>query len=162
MKEIKAPGRYEHRDDHTTLFIAGGISNCEKWQDKVPIALDETDLVLINPRRDNFDVTNPDIEQEQIKWEHKHIIKASSYLFWFGEETLCPITLFELGKVSGLFPNKPIFVGTHPNYERKTNVKVQMLLLRPEIDVVHGLDLLLGQVLIWSKKIGLDRRRVMD
>lgn len=151
MKEIKAPDRYDHHRDRRTLFVAGGISNCPNWQSGIPAALVETDIILLNPRRDEFDVANPALEQEQIEWEHQHILQADAYLFWFCEETLCPITLFELGKVSGLFPTKPLFIGTHPNYARKRDVNFQMLLLRPEVNVVYHLDRVLEQVIEWAK-----------
>jgi hypothetical protein len=152
MKEIKAPEYYVHKDEHRTIFIAGGISNCENWQATMPELLAETELVLLNPRREGFDITNPLMEQEQIEWEHLHILEADSYLFWFCEETLCPITLFELGKIIGLFPLKPIFVGTHPKYARHRDIKFQMLLMRPEIHVVHTLSGVTDQVVEWAKQ----------
>lgn len=152
MREIKAPDRYEHRPNQRTLFVAGGISNCPEWQSTLPAAFAEIDVHLLNPRRDHFDIGNPVMDQEQIEWEHQHLMQASAYLFWFCEETLCPITLFELGKVIGLFPTRSLFVGTHPNYERKRHVNIQLLLIRPEVTVVQKLDRLLEQVIEWTKE----------
>lgn len=151
MKEIKAPECYEHKSGERVLFIAGGISNCGDWQSGISKSLNDVDIVLLNPRRDDFDLTNPTMEEEQIKWEHQHLLKADAYLFWFCAETLCPITLFELGKVAGLFPKKPIFVGTHIDYKRSRDIGHQMRLMRPEIKIVHYLDLLLNQVREWSQ-----------
>jgi len=151
MKEIKSPEDYTVVPGQKSIFVAGGISNCPKWQGEVSVALAETDIVVLNPRRDDFDVTNPAMEQDQIEWEHLHILRASAYLFWFCEETLCPITLFELGKVAGLFANRPLFVGVHPRYKRKRDVRFQMLLMRPEVEVVHRLEALLEQVKSWDK-----------
>lgn len=151
MKEIKSPERYVHDPNRRTLFLAGGITNCENWQKTVPSVMADTDLTLLNPRRGEFERNNPVMEQEQIEWEHQRLLEAGAHLFWFCEETLCPITLFELGKVIGLFPSKPLFVGTHANYERKRDIRIQMLLIRPEIEVVHSLDRLLSQVMEWAK-----------
>jgi len=152
MKEIKAPDCYDHSPSVRTLFVAGGITNCGDWQKAVPIALKETNIDILNPRRDDFDMCSPIMEQEQIEWEHQHILQASAYMFWFCEETLCPITLYELGKVAGLFPTKRLFIGTHQNYKRKRDINFQMQLLRPEVDVVQYLDKLLGQVTEWAKE----------
>ena len=57
--------------------------------------------------------------------------------FWFPEETLCPITLYELGKIA--MSNKVMFVGTHPNYKRRFDVIKQLQLVRPEIKVTDNL-----------------------
>jgi len=149
MKEIKPPEKYEHNSDEFTLFMAGGISI--DWQTLVPEFLCDTDVVLLNPRRDDYDIGNLAMEQEQIEWEHQHLMKTDAYLFWFCAETLCPITLFELGKVAGLFPKKPIFVGTHMEYKRSRDIKYQMTLLRPEIEIVNYLGLLLDQAKEWAQ-----------
>ena len=140
MKEIKAPERYEHNPDQRTVFLAGGITNCPDWQREIPKALTE------------IDTSNPAMEQEQIEWEHQHLLQSHAYLFWFCEETVCPITLFELGKVAGLFPAKSLFVGTHPKYSRKRDIDFQMLLMHPEVHVVYALDRLVEQVTKWAKQ----------
>ena len=159
MKEIKAPNPYIREDAEgliapscRALFLAGGLSNCPDWQSTVPQAFAEDKITLLNPRRDNFDVTNPLMEQEQIEWEHLNLLQADAYMFWFCAETVCPITLFELGKVAGLFPNKPLFVGAHAKYSRKRDINFQMLLMRPEIQVVHSLVALLVQIKEWVKQ----------
>lgn len=168
MKEIKAPERYVRaspaRRSHwcpgwappmnsfeRALFVAGGISNCPDWQAWLATALVDTEVFLLNPRRGDFDATNPTMEQEQIEWEHQHLLLADAYLFWFCEETLCPITLFELGKVAGMFPAKPLFVGTHQHYSRKRDVSIQLSLMRPEVNIVHCLDKVSDQVIEWDK-----------
>lgn len=152
MKEIKAPTPYERHPSRRSLFLGGGLSNCPDWQKTIPLALADYEVDLLNPRRDSFDVTNPIVEQEQIEWEHLNIVQADAHLFWFCEETICPITLFELGKVIGLFPDRPLFVGTHVNYERKRDVCFQVLLMRPEVEVVHSLDRILEQLHDWANK----------
>jgi hypothetical protein len=70
--------------------------------------LKDTSLTLINPRRLDFDVENPDMEYEQIVWEHQNLEASDMISFWFPKETLCPITLFELGKY--LKSNKKLFI----------------------------------------------------
>lgn len=150
MKEFKPPGKYTGFYD--ALFLAGGITNCSLWQPKAAESLAGFELDILNPRRDEW---RDNWEEEQIKWEHDHILRATSYLFWFCSEKLCPITLFELGKVAGMFPKKPLFVGTHPDYARRSDVRIQMLLLRPEVVVVHDLDELIQQVKDWLMGCGI-------
>lgn len=107
--------------------------------------LKDTSLTLINPRRANFDVTNPDMEYEQIKWEHQHLEHATMISFWFPRETLCPITLFELGKYAR-DTSKILFIGRDEEYKRKRDIDIQIGLIRPEIQIVHTLEALSKQI----------------
>jgi hypothetical protein len=87
--------------------MAGGISNCADWQTQLRELIHQQcpSLVLLNPRREDFDATNPNMSEQQIEWEHRHLRQCSAVLFYFPPETLCPITLYELGTWSntGLF-----------------------------------------------------------
>lgn len=55
MKLIKAPDSYTVSD--FCIFLAGSIEmgSAELWQDVVKDALADTDCVLLNPRRDDWD-----------------------------------------------------------------------------------------------------------
>jgi len=107
------------------------------------------DITIINPRRKYFPTDNPNIESEQITWEYYHLLRASAVSFWFPPETLCPITLYELGKQSA--NKKPIFIGVDPKYARKTDVEIQTRLARPEIKIVYSLEDLAGQIKEWAR-----------
>lgn len=152
MKEIQCPNKLEQNEAGVaSIFVAGGISNCPEWQRELITLLEDVDnLILVNPRRSEFDTSDLALEEDQIKWEHEHLLKSQGFIFWFPSETLCPITLFELGKVTAR-STKPTFVGTHPEYQRKRDIRWQMLLLRPEIDIVHSLEKLAEQVREWCK-----------
>jgi hypothetical protein len=141
MKLVRCPDEltWEIARDMHAIFLAGGITDCPDWQQYVISNLErETDLALINPRRENFDVTDPECEKFQIAWEHRHIMAAHIMIFWFPEETLCPITLFELGKCVAL--QKEMVVGCHPGYKRRTDVIEQLRLMDKTIKVVSSLD----------------------
>ncbi len=142
MKYIGCPEVYNGKGK--SLFLAGGITGCVNWQAELVELLKEEKIVLLNPRRKKFEVEDSIIEEEQIKWEFEHLKKADMVSFWFTEETLCPITLYELGKQSAL--DKPIFIGIHPNYKRKRDVEIQTKLIRPEIKIVYSLRELAGQI----------------
>lgn len=114
------------------VFLGGGISNCADWQSKFIALFGEDDRInFFNPRREDFDITNPRMSEEQIKWEHIALQSADVILFWFAPETMCPITLFELGKYvyKGTFPDRHyVIVGCDPNYMRKFDVEYQLSL----------------------------------
>lgn len=142
MKYIQCPEVYSGGE--RALFLAGGISNCPIWQPDLANLLRETSLTILNPRRKSFSTKNPCIEEEQISWEYIHLKKSWAVSFWFPKETLCPITLYELGKQSAL--NKLIFVGIHPQYPRRADVEIQTKLERPEVKICYSLEDLAKQI----------------
>lgn len=148
MRLIQCPEEYVPQRNETVVFLAGGITGCEDWQTTIIYYLKDTDnLTLLNPRRVNFDVTNPNMSSEQIEWEFRHLHIADAALFWFPSATLCPITLYELGSWSAL--TKPLFIGTDPKYGRRFDVMKQTTLRRPEVRVVDHLMDLAWEVARW-------------
>ena len=139
LDELKSgvPGR--------TVFLAGGITNCPNWQQEMCSLLQDTDLILLNPRREHFPIEDPNAAQEQITWEHNQLRMADAILFWFPCETLCPIVLYELGAWS--MADKPIFVGVHPDYRRRQDVEIQTHLTRPGVVISYSLESLAQQVI---------------
>jgi Nucleoside 2-deoxyribosyltransferase like len=150
---IEAPTDY--LDPEATLFLAGGITGCPRWQAEVVRQLAVSSLVLLNPCRANFQGATEVEARAQIEWEFRHLRKATACLFWFPCETLCPIALFELGAWS--MTQKPLFVGTHPAYQRRFDVIVQLQLVRPEIAVLEDLAKLVEQVKQWASASGILR-----
>ncbi|MHC4413629.1 MAG: nucleoside 2-deoxyribosyltransferase domain-containing protein [Planctomycetota bacterium] len=106
--------------------------------------LSNTHLTLLNPRRANFPIHDPNEAMEQIVWEYNHLRKADAILFWFCQETLNPIVLYELGTWS--MTNKLLFIGIHPEYRRRQDVEIQTDLVRPEIEIVYSLQELSMQI----------------
>lgn len=113
-----------------SIFVAGGISDCPDWQEDIVSIIDLSKYDVINPRRvGGFDRTGATAEA-QITWEAYALDRVSTYLFWFPKETLCPITLFELGKVLEMAKQASIsiIVGWHENYAREFDLRVQLRL----------------------------------
>jgi len=100
-----------NRWNEPTLFLGGGITNCANWQNEMCQMLSDTNLTILNPRRKNFPMDDPSAAESQIIWEYNHIEVAKAIMFWFSNETVCPITLFEYGK--WICRNKRLFVGCH-------------------------------------------------
>jgi len=136
------------------VFLAGGISNCPNWQqDAIDTIIDSYDwqpgqLVLMNPRLENFDPTaGPEVINRQVKWEFKCLNEiADVHLFWFPMETMCPITLYELGR-SVSDDETQVIVGMHPQYQRLTTMKQQLKLLDWPIEVANSIEDLSKQLL---------------
>jgi len=139
MIYVEAPG-ISPRTDMSSLFIAGGISGCSNWQEILVPMLNDLDIVIFNPRRDNFPIHDPNAAQAQIEWEFNQLTTATVISFWFCKETLCPIVLYELGRWA--MSQKPIVVGMDPDYQRHQDVEIQMDLARPGLPIVYSLKAL--------------------
>ena len=74
-----------------------------------------------------------------------YLREADIILFWFPKETLCPITLFELG----CFLNTPktLVIGVEPGYARERDVRIQVGLERPKETVYSHLDTMADELL---------------
>lgn len=153
---IKCPAEHTPTSG-LTVFLAGGISNCSDWQALLASMVADrwNDVTLIDPRRSDFDASNPAMTDSQIEWEYRHLCMSDIVLFWFPPETLCPITLYELGVHSTRYV--PIVVGCHPDYARRIDVIKQLSLSRPAVNVQ---DTLMGLVEQLDATVTLERRRL--
>jgi len=142
---IEALNKYNVNDtDDLSVFLGGGITGCPDWQAEMRSKLEGLPITILNPRRANFPIEDPSAGKEQITWEYDQLARATAILFWFPCETLCPITLYELGKWS--HSHKPLFVGVHPDYKRRFDVEMQTSLARTDVKVCYSLDELASQV----------------
>lgn len=145
MIYVEALDELKHRVGGKAIFLAGGITNCPDWQQEMRSLLRDTDLILVNPRREHFPIGDHNAAMDQITWEWNHLRYSNEILFWFPCETICPIVLYELGAWS--MTSKPIFVGVHPNYTRIQDVEIQTRLSRPEVKICYSLEDLAQQVI---------------
>lgn len=152
MRIVTAPD-YESYEHDKTIFIAGGISGCPDWQKEFLECLGfyDPELVCYNPRRSYFNVEDSSVSTDQIAWERNYLDKADAIVFWFPEETLCPITLFELGVAIGR-GDKEIFVGCHPNYTRKFDVETQLDLAGLRYTMSPTFFQLIASVILWAEE----------
>src|SRR5262249_61438365 len=87
--------------------------------------------LVLNPRREQFPIEDPDAAFAQIAWEHQALRAAGAIVFWFPRETVCPIALYELGAWS--MTQRRIFVGAHEAYPRRLDIEIQTRLARPDV-----------------------------
>lgn len=135
--------------DDLSLFLAGGITGCADWQSEMIEKLDRPGLTLFSPRRE-VDETwqwTDEGSRAQILWEQIAIGMSDAVSFWFSFETIQPIALYELGRMTDA--GEAMFVGAHPDYQRRFDVVTQLGFLRPEITVVDNLDDLCAQIVDW-------------
>jgi len=100
-KVIKPPSILENG---ASIFLAGSIEmgTAENWQSRVEKALSEKDIIIYNPRRDDWDSSweqkiENDKFYEQVRWELAALEKASVIAMYFDPKTKSPISLLELG-----------------------------------------------------------------
>lgn len=126
-------------EGNPTMFLAGGITGCPDWQDAVRRSMDlmQTPVTLLNPRRKDFPMDDPNASESQIRWEFDMLLAADLLFFWFCEETVQPIVLYELGRWA--HTAKPMALGVHPRYVRRQDVEIQVGLLRPDLEIANTL-----------------------
>lgn len=132
MNYYRAPDTFDlpKEKGEQSIFLAGSISNAKNWQQTIAeISYEGLKLGdifnIFNPRRENYNVFDPKLELEQIEWEYRAIHFCGQILFWFSNETLAPITLFELGSALHTHIPDNIFIGIDPEYQRKNDVIIQ-------------------------------------
>lgn len=144
MIEVQAPNKIpDGYSNNPTVFLAGSIEmgTAVEWQKVVIEHLKNTEYVVLNPRRVDWNsrwkqsINNPEFSQ-QVNWELDNIETATVVLFYFDPNTKSPITLMELGLVTG-FANHKI-VCCPEGFWRKGNVDI--LCKRYNITVVETLD----------------------
>lgn len=118
-----------------SVFLAGGITDCPNWQQSVidhikgtSFWLHRKDLLILNPRRDNFPMDDPSAAEEQIKWEFDALDRADIFSVWFADSaSVQPITQYELGRQMALRRSDPksVVIGVDPKYPRAQDVYVQ-------------------------------------
>lgn len=127
MKLVKAPEKYTK--DKFTIFLAGTIDMGDSvdWQKQITEALSDEDVLILNPRRDNWDSTwkqemgNPKFN-EQVSWELQGQEDADLVVFYFADDSKSPITMLELGITLG--SEKPGIIYCSDKFYRKGNIDI--------------------------------------
>lgn len=128
---------------HTSVFLAGGITNCKEWQNKVIEELEFEDVSIFNPRQEHFDVTDKDASYKQIWWEYDRLEHMDVFSMYFcNDNSDQPICMYELGRnivrMQNRFPSdwqNRIVIGVEDGYKRKQDVIIQTGLCAPMLFV---------------------------
>ena len=128
MARVLEPPAPLELQERRSVFLAGSIEMglAGDWQAEVIAALADLDIIILNPRRTDWDSSwRQSIDdtrfREQVEWEIAAQERADLIAMYFAPETRAPITLLELG----LFANSGKQVVCCPDgYWRKGNVEV--------------------------------------
>lgn len=141
---INAPDDTSGSNYRTNIFLAGGVTYCPDWQQKVidqllkERCLSDKDITIYNPRREEWDINSGEEESiKQIEWEAKRFMKSNIFSFYFcNSESPQPITLFELGRYATLAKDyydsdwkDRIIVSIENGYSRDLDVETQCRLM---------------------------------
>jgi hypothetical protein len=139
-----------------SVFLAGTIEMGagEDWQPKAIKALSGKVGALYNPRRADWDstwkqsISDPQFS-EQVNWELDHIERADIVYFYFDPKSKSPITLLELGLVSGMGEKRagatPAVVCCPTGFWRRGNIEI--VCARDNIPLYADFDESMGAVL---------------
>ena len=134
---ITAPEHVQIPKGAITIFLAGGIQKCGDWQKELISLFQKSniseDIYLINPRRDNFPIDDPNAAEEQITWEFEMLEQCDYFTMLFNSsESDQPICFYELGRnierMKQKFPKiwmNQIIVSSDKNFKRVQDVEIQ-------------------------------------
>lgn len=124
--------------DPVKVFLAGGITGCANWQKTVIDILEKDlpdDVLIYNPRREEFGIKSSFSAREQINWEFRHLEEMDIFTMFFAasDTSVGPICLYELGRyiprMQMRFPTdwqNRIIVGIEDGYSRQLDVIEQV------------------------------------
>jgi hypothetical protein len=101
---VKPPAPLPVEGQMPSVFLAGSIEMglAEDWQTRFENSLSDLDVLILNPRRDEWDasweqsINNP-LFREQVEWELAGLERAKVVAMYFAPLTKAPVTLLELG-----------------------------------------------------------------
>jgi hypothetical protein len=150
MKVITAIEEYKRKNNDIFVFLAGGITNCQEWQNKIINILKNEDdnLIIFNPRRKYFPINDPTASFEQIKWEFNYLEQCDIFSMYFDgtKQSDQPICFYELGRNIERMKQKfykdwfnRITISVDTNFKRYKDVIIQTMLatdskINPRID----------------------------
>jgi hypothetical protein len=128
MQLLQPPAALVWPAGRRSVFLAGSIDlgGAPLWQREVARELAETDLVVLDPRRRDWDASwRQSIDEpkfrEQVEWELEAQERADLIIMYFAPASQAPITLLELG----LFARSGRLVVCCPEgFWRRGNVEV--------------------------------------
>jgi hypothetical protein len=128
MKIIKSPNKIPISSTDKILFLAGSIEmgKAHDWQEEIEEELKDLNIVVLNPRRDDWDSSwvqsiENDKFNEQVNWELDAQDRADYIAMYFDPLTKSPISIFELGLYAA---SGKLIVCCPPHFWRKGNIDI--------------------------------------
>jgi len=128
LLSIIKPPQIVKFDERVSIFLAGTIDNGDSvdWQSEVTKSLAGLDVLILNPRRDEWDstweqsITNPKFK-EQVEWELDGLDSVDIIFLYFAPNSKSPISLLELGLYAS---SKKIIIVCPEDFWRLGNIEV--------------------------------------
>lgn len=143
MIVITAPHLYIPKHDDITVFLAGGITGCRDWQKEVIdhlykfVGRNDNQVVVYNPRQENFNINNPHAADDQITWEYQYLNQVNIFSMYFvGGDQIQPICMYELGRYIKAYDDYQV-ISTEKDYIRKFDVACQVALTTKGLTAVN-------------------------
>jgi hypothetical protein len=144
---VKPPASIPWGGGRRSMFLAGSIDmgTAMNWQARVEDALSDLDVLVLNPRRDDWDASwhqsssDPSF-RAQVDWELDAQERCDIILMYFAPDSSAPVTLLELGLAAR---GGKLVVCCEDGFWRKGNVEV--VAARYGIEMVDSLDLLIAR-----------------
>lgn len=159
---IKPPAPLPPNGPLPSLFLAGSIEMglAEDWQKQFACSLDDLDVLILNPRRDEWDtsweqsIVDP-LFREQFEWELAGLERADVIAMYFAPTTKAPVTLLELGLCAR---DGRLIVCCPAGYWRRGNV--QVVCQRYGVPLLDALPKLMAEVRqrLYAKRSAAKRR----
>lgn len=143
-RTLKPPTPVVLAPGERAVFLAGSIDmgRAEGWQSEAEAALADLPVVILNPRRDEWDasweqdISNPHF-REQVEWELDGLELAAVVAVYFAPASQAPISLLELGLTAR---TGKVVACCPPGYWRRGNVQVVCARYGvPLVDTLAGL-----------------------
>lgn len=155
---IHSPDAIPQTTNRIKIFLAGSIDmgQSENWQRMVEKELADEPVVLLNPRRDDWNkdwkpVMSDSNFRVQVDWELNALEKADLILMYFDPKSQSPVTLLELGLYAR---SNKLMVVCPEGFWRKGNVDI--VCKKYNVDTFPTLpdllDALRTRVAAWDKK----------
>lgn len=104
MQLIKPESTNQTTENPVSIFLAGSIEmgKAEDWQVRLEKELNDFNVTVFNPRRDDWDSSWEQTESNdqfnyQVNWELNRLTEASIVFLYLSPGTQSPISLLELG-----------------------------------------------------------------
>lgn len=151
LKVITAPESLAHLPS-PSVFLAGGITNCPEWQQEIIGKLGDIGFgCLLNPRRANFPIEDPNAAREQITWEFEALSQVDIFTMWYSNAPSDqPICFYELGRNLALRQVRDeleyVVIGVEKGFKRSQDVYIQTELVSKRLLVVDNFEDYVQQV----------------
>lgn len=139
---IKSPNKLPQDDPRAKVFLGGSIDmgKSEDWQAKLEKELSDQDIIILNPRRENWNkdwkpISSDSNFRKQVEWELEALEASDVIIIYFASGSQSPISLLEYGLYART--NKLLIVCPE-GFWRKGNVDI--VAEKYNIDVFETLE----------------------